>query len=93
VEVANGAKCFGGAVHGIPAERAVNVKINKPWREIISVKVDNVFAAGSGLLASPPKPWRRRANVGDFSFFDDDFEAVANSIGKNQTRVCEDHVA
>ena len=91
MEIANGAKCFGGAVHGIPAERAVNVKIDKPRREIISVKVDNVFAAGSGLLACPSKPWRRRANFRDFPSFHDNFEAVANAIGRNQTRICEDH--
>jgi hypothetical protein len=61
----------------------VNVKIDKTRREIISGQVDNIFPARSYLLT----------NVGDSAPVDDNFEAVANSIGKNQTRVCEDHSA
>jgi hypothetical protein len=33
------------------------------------------------------------ANCGDFSLANDDFKPVANSFGKNQTRVGEDHSA
>jgi hypothetical protein len=94
VEIANGAKCFGAAVHGIPAERAMNVKIDKTGREIVSVKVDNILWLGlqaRGFTGRMPVP--RLTNLGDFPFFHDNFEAIANSIEKNQTRVCEDHVA
>src|SRR5438552_8464722 len=79
--IANCAESFDGAVHGVAAERAVNVKINKTRCEIISVKVDDIFATRSCLLT----------NVGNFSLLHDNFQAIANSIGKNQTRVCEGH--
>jgi len=32
------------------------------------------------------------ANRGDFSLFHDNVKSVANSIGKNQTRIREDHL-
>jgi hypothetical protein len=32
------------------------------------------------------------ADGSDFSFFNDNFEPIANSIAKNQTRVREDHL-
>jgi hypothetical protein len=83
MEIANCAKRFDGAFHGIAAERAVNVNIDKSRRKITSVKVDRVFAACSEFLDRPRKPRRSRANLGDFRSFDDNFEAVANSIWKN----------
>src|SRR4029077_2269007 len=50
VIVTNGAKSFYRRLHRVPAKRAVNVKIDKTWREIISVQVDNAFAARPRLL-------------------------------------------
>ena len=58
----------------------MEVKIDKSWREIISNKIDSFVSACAGLLA----------NGRDFSFFYNDFEAISNSIRKNQTGICED---
>jgi hypothetical protein len=83
VEIANRAKRFSRRFHCVPAERAVHVKIDKTGRKIISIEInDLVFLLRQGSLA----------NRGDFSLLHDNFKPVANSIGKNQTRVCEDHL-
>ena len=57
------------------------MKIDETGREIVSVKIDNLFRARMCLLA----------NCGNFSFCRDNLEAIANSVGKNQTRIGEDH--
>jgi hypothetical protein len=59
------------------------MKIDKTGREIISIEInDLVFPVRQGSLA----------DRSDFSLFHDNFKPVANSIGKNQTRVREDHL-
>ncbi|PYJ62941.1 MAG: NAD(P)/FAD-dependent oxidoreductase [Verrucomicrobia bacterium] len=57
------------------------MKIDEPGRDKISVNVDNVFPAHTSLLM----------NCGNFSSFHDNFEAIANSVGENQTRVRKNH--
>ena len=81
MEIANRAKCFCQAFHGVTAERAMHMKINETRSEIISRKINDVF---------PSRP-RSRADGVDFSVVNNHFKPVADSIGKNQTRVCEDH--
>ena len=81
MKIADDPKRFRGRFHGVAANCAVHVKIDKTGREIISAKINSVFSARTRLLP----------NCGNFSFFRDNFEAIANSIGKNQTRVCENH--
>jgi hypothetical protein len=59
------------------------MEIDKTGRKVISVEInDLVFPVRQGLLA----------NRGDLSFLHDNFKPVANPIGKNQTRVREDHL-
>ena len=81
MEIADDSKRLRGRFHRVAAKCTVHMKIDKAGCEIISAKIDNVFSARACLL-----PHR-----GNFSFFRNNFEAIANSIGKNQTRVCEDH--
>ena len=81
MKIADGPKCFRGRFHRVAANCTVHVKIDKAGCEIISAKINSVFSARACLLP----------NCGNFSFFRDNFEAIANSIGKNQTRVCENH--
>jgi len=57
------------------------MKIDEPGRQIISGKINNFFPARLRLLA----------NCGDFSLLDSEFKPVANSIGKNQTRIGKNH--
>src|SRR5919106_1028462 len=90
--IADDAKRFRRCLHRVAPDAAVDVKINKSRCEIVSAKIDKVFAGGSGLLACRAVAWRRRAYCRNSSSFDDDFEAIANPIWKNQTRICEDHV-
>ena len=45
MEIANRAKCFGRCFHGVAANGAVHMKIDKTWREIISVEIDSAFPA------------------------------------------------
>jgi len=94
MEIANAAKRFCCGFHGIPPKRAVNVEIDKTRCEIISVKIDNVLWPGLQVREFTGRmPVPRFTNGSDFPFFHDNFKSVANSIGKNQTCVCEDHVA
>jgi hypothetical protein len=81
MKITDGTKRFRGRFHRVAANCTVHVKIDKTGREIISAKIDNIFSARTRLLP----------NCGNFSFFRDNFEAIANSIGKNQTRVGKDH--
>ena len=64
MEIANCAKCFGGRFHGVASERAVHVKIDKTGREIISVKIDNVFRRAPALARAriADRFFLRRAN-------------------------------
>jgi hypothetical protein len=57
------------------------MKIDETGREIISGKINNFFPARLRLLT----------NSDDFSLASDDFKTVANSIGKNQTRIRKNH--
>src|SRR6266481_3499994 len=82
MKIANGAKRFCRCFHRVPTERAVHMKIDETGREIISRKINNFFPARLCLLA----------NCDDFSLANVDFKPVANSIEKNQTRVCKNHV-
>ena len=74
MEIADGTERFGGSFHRVAAETAVNMKINKAGCEIISAKIDNIFAPWSRLIA----------NVRDLSISHDKFEAVANPVRKNR---------
>ena len=83
MEIANRAKRFSRGFHRVPAKRAVHMKIDKAGRKIVSIEInDLVFLVCRGSLV----------NRGDFSFFHDNFKPIANSIGKNQTRVGKDHL-
>ena len=83
VEIANRAKRFSGGFHRVAAKRAVHMKIDKTGRKILSIEInDPVFLVCQGSLV----------DRGDPSLFHDNFKLVANSIGKNQTRVREDHL-
>jgi hypothetical protein len=73
VIIANGAKRFGRSFHRVATDGAVNVKIDKPRREIVSAKIDNFFAGCA-------RSW---SNFGDFSIPDDLLDAVANSVREN----------
>ena len=57
------------------------MKIDETGREIVSMKIDNLFRARICLLA----------NCRNFPFCHDNLEAIANSVGKNQTRIGEYH--
>ena len=83
MEIANRAKRFSRCFHGVAAERAVYMEIDKTGRKVISVEIND--------LVSPVRQGSL-PNLRDFSFFHDNFKPVANSIGKNQTRVREDHL-
>ena len=56
----------------------MDVKIDKSRREIISAQIDNLFCARIRPLA----------NLRDFPVARYQLEVVANSIRKNETRVC-----
>ena len=101
--VAHGLKRFRGSFHGVVAQRTVHVKIDKAGRKIISVEVKN--GAGSrvsrraareggepGGEPSPRVSIALLSDCSDFSLFNDDLKTIANSIGKNQTRVRKNHV-
>ena len=80
--VAHGLKRFRGSFHGVVAQRTMHVKIDEAGREIISLEIKNLVGVSTALLS----------DCSDFSFFNDDLKTIANSIGKNQTRVREDHL-
>ena len=83
MEIANSAERFSRGFHRVAAERAVQMKIDKTGRKIISIEINYpVFLVCQGSFA----------DRGDPSLFHDNFKPVANSIGKNQTRVREDHL-
>ena len=82
VEIANLAKPLDRRFHSVASNRTVYMDIDETRRKIISVNIDDlVFAAGGPL-----------ANRGDFSLLDDEFETIANFVGKNQAGVAEDHL-
>src|SRR5262245_1020933 len=59
------------------------MEIDKTGRKIISIEINHLgFATHPGPLA----------DRGDFSFLHDNLKPVANSVGKNQARVREDHL-
>src|SRR5689334_12095553 len=70
MEIADDPKGLCRGFHRVEAERAVHVKIDKTWREVVSGKVNNIFSARVRLLT----------NCGDFSASSDDFEAIANLV-------------
>jgi hypothetical protein len=83
VKITDRTERFGGCFHCVAPERAVHMKIDEPGRDIMSVEIDDlVYARLSSFVDS-----------GDLSFLHDNFKPIANSIGKNQTRVGKDHVA
>src|SRR6266550_2382786 len=81
MKVADILKCFRRGFHGIAIQRAVQMKIDKASRQVISVQIDNVLSTRRRMLA----------NFRDFSFLNNELKPIANSIGKNQTRVTNDH--
>src|ERR687892_1598402 len=93
--IADDAKRFRRCLHRVATGSAVDVKIDKSRCEIVSAKIDNVVPARVRL---PRRRSPRRPKAGllaycrNSSSSDDDFEAIANPIWKNQTRVCEDHM-
>jgi hypothetical protein len=60
----------------------MDMKIDETGREIVSVKIDNLFRSRICLLA----------NCRNFPLCHDNLEPIANSVGKNQTRINEYHV-
>ncbi len=82
MKIANCAKCFDRRFHAVASERAVHVKIDKPRREIISGKINNLVAARLRLLT----------NRHDFSFVSNEFKPLANFIGENETGILKNHV-
>src|SRR5438094_2405080 len=81
--IADGSKRFCRTFHGVAAPGAVHMKIDKAGCEIISVKIKNLTCVCLDTLA----------DCGDFSFFDNELQAVTNAIRKNQTRIGENHFA
>src|ERR1700732_3052178 len=79
----NRAKSFRRGLHRITAKRAVNVKIDKSRREIISTDIDDLIFRSRRLLSNLCNP----------PVSHDKLEAIANSVGENQTRVCKNHAA
>ena len=64
MEIANRAKRFSRGFHRVSAKRAVHMKIDKTWRKIVSIEInDLVFLVCHGSLV----------DRGDFSFFHDNF--------------------
>ncbi len=59
----------------------MDVDIDKARCEIISFKIDDFLSASARLLT----------NRRDRSIFHNDFEPVANSVGKNEARVSKNH--
>ena len=74
--VADGVKRFRGSFHGVVAQRTVHVKIDKAGREIISMEVDDRFAAHAcgAAAASPLASDGSARGLQRFSFFNDDLE-------------------
>jgi len=83
VIIADRMKRFGRSLHRIAAECAVQVKIDKAGGEIISIKIDNSFCT----------PIRPLPNCGDPSLLRFNFEAIADSIRKDQACIGEDHLS
>src|SRR5215469_2574276 len=83
MEIADGPKRLRRGAHRVAAKRAVYMEIDKTRSEIVSAKIDSVFLRGMCLLA----------DRGYFSLFHDNFQAIANSIGKNEQSVGENHGA
>ena len=73
METANCPKRLRRGFHRVPTDRAVHMKIDKTGREIVSSKIDNVFSARTRLFT----------NCRDFSLVSNEFEPIADSIGKN----------
>ena len=79
---ANSTKRVFGCLHRVAATGAMHVPIHETGSEIISLEIDDVlFADVPGL-----------AQLGDFAFRYDNFQAVADFGRKNQARVGEDHL-
>jgi hypothetical protein len=57
------------------------MKIDKPGRKIIAVKIDNVLLAPIGSLTK----------IDNFSILHHDVDPVADSVWHNAARICEDH--
>jgi len=83
VEIANLAKPLDRRFHRVASDRTVRMEIDEPRRKIISVDIEDLVCAAHA---------RPLTDRGDFSLLDDDFEAIPNSVGKNQTSVGENHL-
>jgi hypothetical protein len=59
------------------------MKINETGREVISVEINNLVCARTATFA----------DCGDFSFFNNELQAIPNVIAKNQMRVRKNHFA
>src|SRR6266480_1772272 len=81
VEIADSAKCFRRSLHRVAANRSVYMEIDKPRREIIGTKIDNIICGGLGFLP----------DLRNFSLLRYDLQAFTNSVRKNQARVCQNH--
>src|SRR6266550_5514373 len=81
VEIADSAKCFRRSLHRVAANCSVYMEIDKPRREIIATKIDNIICGGLGFLP----------DLRNFSLLRYDLQAFTNSVRKNQARVCENH--
>ena len=81
VEIADSAKCFRRSLHRVAANRSVYMEIDKPGREIIATKIDNIICGCLRLLP----------DLRNFSLLRYDLQAFTNSVRENQVRVCENH--
>jgi hypothetical protein len=92
VEIANRAKRFFRCIHRVATERAMQMKIDKTGRKIISVKINDViFPARFSPFACSPYLRGSRVNRRDFPFLYDHLKSVANSIRKDQTSIAKNH--
>src|SRR6266540_132933 len=80
VEIADSAKCFRRSLHRVAADRSVYMEIDKPGREIIATKIDDIC----GCLRLLP-------DLRNFSLLRYDPQAFTNSVWENETRGCKNH--
>src|SRR4029453_11082666 len=81
--ITDGLKHFRRSFHAVTAQRAVHVKIDEAWREVISVEIKDLVCARMAMLA----------DCGDFFFINNELQAIPNAIRKNQTRIGKNHFA
>ena len=81
MEVADSPERLLRGFHRVAPDRAVDMKIDKTRREVISVKIGNTICGSIRLLP----------NLRDFSLLRNDLQAFTNSIRENQASISKNH--